>query len=110
MDIIIIIQNQMILAFPSVCTVHLLPTAVVHGLLLLFQLSNTFANCHAVWNGTRLGLALTGMNLKQGPYSFANVATTSCLDGALCTMLQKTLHLGAVRRGTLGRTTSGGMK
>jgi hypothetical protein len=44
--------------------VHFLPSAIVHGLLLLLQLADTLPNGNALWDRTSVTFALLGVNSK----------------------------------------------
>jgi hypothetical protein len=64
-------------------SIHLLAAAVVHGLLLQFQLTESLANRHTVWNRASRSLALACMKLQKSPNSFADMTSTSGLYLAL---------------------------
>jgi hypothetical protein len=60
--------------------VHLLTTAIIHGLLLFRQLTNPFSNDQALRNLAIRILTLLSMNAQQRPNPFAYLATTAGLD------------------------------
>ena len=76
---------------------------------MLLELPHAFANGHTVGHATNLGLALSRMDLKQCPNALAHIAATGSFDLTLGTVLEKTLHLGAVGRWALGRVASSGV-
>ena len=84
------------LSLSPVGTVHFQSTTVVHGLLLLPELSNAFTNCHAIWYQTSLLLALAGVDLQQGPNALTDITATSGFHLTLRTVLQQTLHFGTI--------------
>ena len=109
-DIAILAPKTILSTNSSVNSVHFLAATIVHGLLLLLQLSDTFSNGHAVWNGARGGLALTSVDLKQGPNALANVAASRGLLLALRSVLQETLHFRTIGRRALGRGARRGVQ
>lgn len=92
-----------------VSLIHHLPTPIVHCLLLQLKLSVTFSNGQAIRYEAVVRLTLSGVDLKKGPDSFADITPAVRLDFAARAMLQKTLHLCTVGRGTLRGSTCGSM-
>jgi hypothetical protein len=99
-----------LLALSPVDAVHLLTSTIVHGLLLLLELTDALANRHATGHGTLVGLALSSVDLQQRPDSFADIAPTGSLDGAGAAVLQQALHLCTVGGRTFRSVASGGVK
>lgn len=91
---------------PLVVTIHFLASAIVHCLLLLLELAESFSNRHTVWYWTCSCLALSRMQLKQSPDSLAHMTATRGLHLALSSMLQQPLHLGAIGRWARRRAAS----
>lgn len=98
------------LALPPVGPIHFLPPTIIHGLLLLLELTEAFSNGHAIRYWALQRLALTGMDLKQSPDAFAHVAPTARFHLTLGTVLEETLHLGTIRTRTFGTAARGGMQ
>jgi len=99
-------SNYFLLFVPSkissVGSIHFLPPSVVHGLLLLLQLSYPLTNGHTIRHWTRRGLTLARMDLQKRPNSFADIATPRRFDLALSSVFQQSLHLCTVGGWTLG--------
>lgn len=64
----------------AIMPVHFLATAIIHGLLLLRQLTNPLSNCRALRNLAPRILTFLSMKAQQRPNPFANLATTVGLD------------------------------
>ena len=78
-------------------TVHLLPTTIIHSLLLLGQLADALPDSHALWNRTDGILALLCVDAEQSPDPLADAASTSGLYLARPSVLHVGLHLGTIR-------------
>ena len=63
----------------SVSSIHFLTPSVIHGLLLLLDLTNTVAYRVTLRDVARPFLTLLSVNAKQSPYSLAYFACTMSL-------------------------------
>jgi hypothetical protein len=68
--------------------IHFLPPTIIHSLLLLRQLTDSFANRHALRNFTTWIFAFLSVNTKQSPYPFANLAASRGFDRANTAVLE----------------------
>ena len=97
------------LSLATVRPIHFLSPTIIHGLLLLLQLTNALADCQTVWHWAAVVLALPRVDLQQSPDSLAHIATTNSLNLALRTMFQQPFHLSTICRWTCCRGASSSM-
>ena len=90
-----------------VLLVHGEPPALVHGILLQLEVAQLLLELAALLNQARGPVALTRVDLQQGPDAAANGAAALDLDGALAAMGEQVLHLLTVGRGAGGVAAAG---
>jgi hypothetical protein len=71
-------------------SIHFLPSAIIHCLLLLLQLTQTLFDSNTLRYWTIIVLALLSVNPQQSPNSFANLASTRCFN--LCGWSEATVY------------------
>ena len=89
--------------------IHHLPTSIIHRLLLQLKLPVSLTYRHTIGHGAIFLFTLLCVDLEEGPNTLAHIAPAGGFDFALCSMLEESLHLGAVGRLALGRPARRGV-